>query len=293
MVDQRLVNYIRARLSRGDSLEQIKYDLISKGWSEEEIKQAVNLLLPREQISRAKTIARIAKIGAVTSSIFGLIRSIFLIIVMSIVLFFLFLSGLPGFIIIPFIAFIIFAIFFFVLEIVRTKRITSVKIAEINFHPAYEQANVVYAGEEIIDYIAGIMRSGRSLYGYEVLGVGKVLAPENAMIITNKRIIFIVVPLPGAEKIIGGTIIPMWQWLLAKKDIESKLKEMISTMPIENIIRSHPKNFWIDYGKIKEIKFGRFSKTIKIIRHDGEKLKYAIREKKDFEKAKAILQKFS
>ena len=144
--------------------------------------------------------------------------------------------------------------------------------------------------EKVIGYIAGIMRTGFHLRGTSVLSVGKVYTPENAMIITNKRIIFITVPLPGAGKIIANVDISMWQWLLAKKDIENKLKEMIESMPIEEILQSDPKNFFIPYDEIQKIKFGRISRSIKIIKKDGKKLSYSIRDKNDFAKAKSLFK---
>ena len=157
---------------------------------------------------------------------------------------------------------------------------------------------MVNSGEKIIDYIAGIMRAGFGVRGYEVLGVGKVITSENAMLFTSKGILFITVPLPGAETMVSGVDIPMWQWLLAKKDIESKTKEMISSMSAERILKSNPKNYYVSYEEIKAVKFGwKFlffsSTTISITRNDGKTLKYTIRDKQDFERAKVILKRFS
>src|SRR3989344_7477901 len=128
--------------------------------------------------------------------------------------------------------------------------------------------------EKILDYIAGIMKIGFGIRGFEILGVGKIITSENSMIITDKRIIFVTVPLPGAEITISGVDIPMWQWLIAKKDIENKLKEMINSMSVKEIISSNSKNFYIDYGEIEKIKFGKFSRNIEIIKHNRKRLKY-------------------
>lgn len=45
MVDQRLVDYIKSELSRGASLQQIKQNLISHGWLESDINEAVSLAI--------------------------------------------------------------------------------------------------------------------------------------------------------------------------------------------------------------------------------------------------------
>lgn len=150
---------------------------------------------------------------------------------------------------------------------------------------------MINQNEKIIDYIAGIMKVGGSgIRGYEVLGAGKVITSENAMIITDKRILFITVPMPGAETIVAGFDIPAWQWLAAKKDIESKTKEMINSKSLEDILRSNSKNFYVGYNEIEKVKFGRFSRVIEIIKIDKKKLKYMIRDKNDFEKLKLIFQ---
>jgi len=45
MVDQRLVNYIKSEISKGTSLEQIKQRLLSRGWSEYDINEALSLAM--------------------------------------------------------------------------------------------------------------------------------------------------------------------------------------------------------------------------------------------------------
>ena len=175
------------------------------------------------------------------------------------------------------------------LGIIITKRILSAKLS----NPTPKKSVIAYPNEKIITYIAGIMRTGFGIRGKSILGVGEIYNSENAMIITNKRILLITVPVPGAETTIEGIDIPMWQWLLAKKDIKNKTKEMIKSMSIADILRSNRKNFFIDYNDIKTIKFGNISRSIKIIRKDGKKFEYAIRDKRDFERAKKIFVNFS
>ncbi len=150
--------------------------------------------------------------------------------------------------------------------------------------------------EKIVDYLAGIMEvmgGGSIARGYEFLGAGKIITSENAAIITNQRIIFITVPIPGAETMVMGIDIPMWEWIAAKKEIENKLKEMLSSMTIEQILNSNPKNFYVDYSNIERIKFGNFTHSIKIFKRDGKKLKYSIRDVDDFQKAKQLFANYT
>ena len=56
--------------------------------------------------------------------------------------------------------------------------------------------------EKIILCISGIIKTVSS--EYEILGVGEMKNPENAMIITDKRVILLTVPMSGSGKVIGG-----------------------------------------------------------------------------------------
>lgn len=147
------------------------------------------------------------------------------------------------------------------------------------------------SAEKIIATISGIMNAG-GLTEYSFLGKGKVFRPENAMIITNARIILVLVPLPGAGEVIGSTNISLWQLLLAKKDIENKLKQMIRTMTLQQIIKSNPANYFIDFADIQKAKISFLLKNLVIKTKQGKTYKYSIRDKADREKAKEILKQF-
>ena len=45
MVDPRIIDYIKSQLSRRVSVNQIKQSLLSQGWSNYDIDQAINLAL--------------------------------------------------------------------------------------------------------------------------------------------------------------------------------------------------------------------------------------------------------
>ncbi len=293
MVNQRLFNYIKSELSRGVSPEKIIEELVAQGWDEEDVDNAINLAVKQRKSERLVNIAKTGGIVMGTASlIITVIFAIFIIILFSFLMFF----GFPWY----FGAiFILFALFLIVTEVVRIKRISSVKS-----EPQIEEGEIndedwddEIWDDEIIDYVAGIMRtmgSGtHSARGYEFLGAGKVITSENAMIFTDKRILFITAPVPGAETMVSGVDIPMWEWLLDKNGIESEVEEMVNSMTIEEIAASNPKNFWINYDEIARVKFGKHSQNIKIIKKDGKKLKYAIRDKDDFEKVKSLLSQYS
>ena len=149
--------------------------------------------------------------------------------------------------------------------------------------------------EKVLDYVAGILWGGGSggrIYSYEVLGKGKILRPENAMIVTNQRVLFIVVPLPGADQVIAGTNIGMWQWVTQAKEIEKKLKKLLSSKTIPAILKMHEKNYFVNLSDIEKVKLGFITKKLIIKTKDKKRYTYSIRIKEDREKIKKIFKNY-
>ena len=58
------------------------------------------------------------------------------------------------------------------------------------------------------------------------------------------------VPLPGAGKMVASTNIPMWQWLIARKNIEDKYVEMSTNLEqqkpfFDSIDEKERSNMWL------------------------------------------------
>lgn len=139
----------------------------------------------------------------------------------------------------------------------------------------------LYTNEQINLIIGGIMRTGLGIRGYEILGRGKNLTPENAMIITNKRVYFVTVPVAGAETMVSGTDIGMWQWVLSSKDIKNKLDDMVEKGELSNLLNSSDANYFVDLDN-SEISAGT-NLTQKIcFKANSKKICYSIRDKSDF-----------
>lgn len=123
-----------------------------------------------------------------------------------------------------------------------------------------------------------------------VFGVGAIADIENTLLVTDRRILFIAVPVSGEGIAFGGADISGLQSILNKKGIEKRGSEMINNMDPQQILNSNPANFEIPFEYIKEIKFGWF-RTIKIIDVENRKYRYTIR-KKDREQLRRILLRF-
>jgi len=133
------------------------------------------------------------------------------------------------------------------------------------------------------------MRYGKAR-STSVLGTGKVHTPENALLITNRAVFALTVPLLGVDKVVSGTDIGMNQWLWAYKDINSKLQEMISAMPLEDVLKQCRAQKLMGLEEIKKARTYPFTQNISLKRKDGKKFGYSVRVKEDYLKAKEIFK---
>ena len=251
-----------------------------------------------EEKTGAEKIATGIQTAATGVAIFSLVRLIILdIIIIGAIIFFI-LKGLPWYFGAIGIAFMILIT---VLQVIQIKRVSTARLTPKPLIPALPSTIVsknleAETGEKVIDYIAGIMRVGilpeGKIYGKEWLGKGEIKFPENTLILTNRRVAFIKLPIAGTGQIIAGTDISMWQWMTAKKDIENKLKEMMASQTLQEILTCSDKNFAVKLEDIKEVKLSNISQGISFISQDGKKYNYSVRDKKDFERAKVIFKRF-
>ena len=147
--------------------------------------------------------------------------------------------------------------------------------------------------EKVLMTIAGIMRSGffraRSIHK---LGTSESKDPETAMIITNKKILLVFVPVPfGGNGIFGATSPTNWQLLSSKEIIQKRLDQMLKKMSLQEILKSAPKNYAISFEDIKKIEFSDFFRTIKFYTN-RETYRYSVREKEELEGLRGILGKY-
>jgi len=144
--------------------------------------------------------------------------------------------------------------------------------------------------EKIILCISGIIKTVSS--EYEILGVGEMKNPENAMIITDKRVILLTVPMSGSGKVIGGFSFTEIQWLFLQKEIRRKLDDLFSTKSLQDILKTTP-NFSINLSEIGKVKIRSFwGRGITIITKSGRKYGYTIRNKEDITNLKKVFHNY-
>lgn len=174
-----------------------------------------------------------------------------------------------------------------VLDIIRVKRILGVDLRSLN-EPEEEVVDLE-PDEVMTDTIPAVMQYGK-VRSYEVLGAGKVVTPANALIITNKAVWALTVPLAGVDKIVAGTDIGKWQWTVAYQDIINKLNQMVSELPLEEVFKQCRAKRLLLLREIRYAKTLPFTQAISLKRLDGKKFGYSVRLKEDYLKAKKIFK---
>jgi hypothetical protein len=173
------------------------------------------------------------------------------------------------------------------LDIITLKRAARVDLKALD--KAVPDNIPLEAEEYLVDTIPAVMRYGKAR-STSVLGTGKVHTPENALLITNRAVFALTVPLLGVDKVVSSTDIGMNQWLWAYKDIGSKLQEMISAMPLEEVLKQCRAQRLMGLEEIKKARTYPFTQNISLKRKDGKKFGYSVRVKEDYLKAKEIFK---
>jgi len=174
-----------------------------------------------------------------------------------------------------------------VLDVIVLKRTAAV---DLHAPPESDTGEVELEPDEIlVESIPAVMQYGKTR-SVAVLGTGKVLTPENALIITNKAIWALTVPLAGVDEVVAGTDIGKWQWMSAYQDIINGLQEMISTLPLPELLKQGRAKRLMGWEEIKDAKTLPFTQAISLAKANGKKFGYAIRLKEDYQRAKKIFK---
>lgn len=183
---------------------------------------------------------------------------------------------------------ILVALFMPVLQVIELKRIASVDVRRPD--GGEEERVEIGDGEILLESLPGIMRYGWKSGGHEIMGKGKSIAPENALLITNKAIWVLTVPLPGSGQVVAGTNISVWQWQTAYQDIRQGLEYLVSSRTLEELLHRNRGKRLMRWEEIKHVEAKPHRMTLLLVREDGEKFGYVFRQIEDFEKAKRALR---
>lgn len=158
--------------------------------------------------------------------------------------------------------------------------------------------------EKIELSVAGIGRTGSFLdkgfsqrMSYWTPESGRRLDPtaQNALLASNKRLYFIFVPMGLSDQTLLGERLQGIELSFGAKYIQAQLDEMLQTMSLEQIYKSHPINFALnlsDVSRIEVKKIGMInSQNISFFDQNGQKLSIFVRNRPDLDKLGAFFQR--
>jgi len=237
----------------------------------------------RKEIRANKLAAAVQRVG-VAGGLFRLVKTLGLAVLLLSLAVFLLYIGLPWYV---GAALIVIAAGIVAFDVIVLRRTAAV---DLNAPAEPAAGNVELEPDEaLVDTIPAVMQYGKTR-SVAVLGTGKVLIPENALLITNKAIWALTVPLPGVDKIVAGADIGKWQWMSAYQDIINALREMVVTLPLREVLKQGRAKRLLGWNEIKDAKTLPFTQAISLTGTDGKRFGYSIRLKEDYQRAKEIFK---
>ena len=238
---------------------------------------------PRGDIKSDKLAAAVQRVG-VAGGLFRFVKTLGLAVLLLGLAVFLLYIGFPWYI---GATLIVIAAGIVAFDVIVLKRTAAVDLNASN--EPVDQNIELEAGEVLLDTIPAVMQYGKTR-SVAVLETGKVLTPENALLITNKAIWALTVPLPGVDKVVAGADIGKWQWMSAYQDIINGLREMIASLPLHEVLKQGRAKRLMGWDEIKDATTLPFTQAISLVRTDGKTFGYSIRLKEDYLKAKEIFK---
>jgi hypothetical protein len=208
---------------------------------------------------------------------------------MSVILLILFLIGIPFYIPLIFGSFMLLMTVLSIIELQRIKNITfgNKEIdASVARHTIAE-----YQDEQIAGSVFGIMKTATGFkdifkpFGLSVFGSGETYYPENTLLITNCRILFIQVPITGGSKIVGKTDYVPQNFFFNRGELRQEGEEILKTNSLPQILELATND--VLYSDIKTLTLKQTQ--IKIEKLTGEKLSYVFMDR-DIDSLKGLFQ---
>lgn len=142
----------------------------------------------------------------------------------------------------------------------------------------------LHPDEQIIDTITGLHTTGWWIRGKGLLHGSDFAARVNAMVLTDRQILLVVVPLDGVELLLIN-IGP--ERKRSRGEVEGRLREMLASDGLEAL----PSQYGLPYENIQVVEFTLSMRRIKFVTENGV-FRYKIWEKRDFVKATELLDRF-
>ncbi len=170
------------------------------------------------------------------------------------------------------------------------KRISETKVKSVEDYKNVDNEISTTNDEKIIDYVTGVERMN-VVSEFSIMGVGAIPYPENSIVFTNHKIIFLVITYPGVDQVFDGGLGSEGKFLLLKNSLEKRFQELLKE-PLADIVKSHEKNYSlpIEETTVKVNPTWKNMPTSVDFFYDNKKYTYYMRWA-DAEKIKGLISK--
>ncbi len=150
-------------------------------------------------------------------------------------------------------------IFLFAALVIGTNIVTILNILKMNGGPRFEvpsesikSQDLQHANEEVIETIVGIIKRGKISYRTNP-GIQYDSNPENVILLTKSRLLFLAIPVTGEGKTMIGVDLSAANSVLNQGEIKKTLGAIIERMTPHQMLISRKQNFEILLADIESI----------------------------------------
>lgn len=137
-------------------------------------------------------------------------------------------------------------------------------------------------GEEVKSIIVGVMGVGIGAMTITLGGGGELKRPENTIILTNKNIWFIYIPLQGTGIVTetAGDSATAFDFMFGKSDLQNKVNEIYDKTGIRGLIATSASNYAVALADLQSVELDAL-KQVLFTTINGQKFKYGIWKEED------------